>query len=45
MAGKVARGTYLLVVATMIVVWLVTFNKEAPAAAPQPEPQVWQIYS
>jgi hypothetical protein len=44
MAGKVARGTYLLVVATMIVVWLVTFNKEAPAA-PQPEPQVWQMYS
>lgn len=44
MAGKVARGTYLLVVATMIVVWLVTFNKETPAA-PQPESQVWQMYS
>ena len=32
------------VVTTMFVAWIISFNKEAPAA-PQPGPKVWNIYS
>jgi len=45
MIGKVARGTYVLVVATMFVAWIISFNKEAPAKPQRPGPQVWHIYS
>ena len=31
MLGTVARGTYVVVLATMIAAWVVSFNKEAPA--------------
>ena len=45
MIGKIARGAYVLVVGTMVVAWVVSFNKEAPAK-PQPAgPQVWYIHS
>jgi len=44
MIGTVARGTYVVVLAALIVAWVVSFNKEAPAE-PQAEPQVWYIYS
>ncbi len=44
MIGKIARGAYVLVVTTMFVAWIVSFNKEAPAA-PQPAPKAWNIYS
>lgn len=44
MIGKIARGAYVLVVTTMFVAWVISFNKEAPAK-PQPGPQVWRIYS
>jgi hypothetical protein len=44
MIGKVARGTYVLVVGTMIVAWVVSLGKEVPAE-PQASPQVWTIHS
>ena len=44
MIGKVARGTYVLVVGTMIVAWVVSLGKEVPAE-PQASPQTWTIYS
>jgi hypothetical protein len=44
MVGTMARGTYLFLLAVMIVAWVVSFNKTAPAE-PQPMPDVWQIYS
>jgi len=44
MLGTVARGTYVVVLATMIVAWVISFNKEVPAR-PQTGPQVWYIYS
>ncbi len=44
MLGKVARGTYVLVLATMIVAWVISFNKEVPAD-PQPGPEISRIYS
>ena len=44
MMGTIARGTYVLVVTTMFVAWIISFNKEAPAK-PQTGPQVWYIHS
>jgi hypothetical protein len=48
MIGKIARGAYVLVVGTMVVAWVISFNKEAPAK-PQPQtqtgPQIWYIHS
>ncbi|HKS85340.1 MAG TPA: hypothetical protein VJR71_07655 [Pseudolabrys sp.] len=44
MVGTMARGTYLFLLAVMIVAWVVSFNKASPAE-PQPMPDVWQIYS
>ena len=44
MLGTVARGTYLLVLAVMVVAWVVSFNKPAPAE-PQAESATWQMYS
>jgi hypothetical protein len=44
MIGKVARGTYVLVVGTMIVAWVVSLGKEVPVE-PQTSPQIWTIYS
>jgi hypothetical protein len=44
MIGKVARGTYVLVVGTMIVAWVVSLGKEVPVE-PQASPQTWTIYS
>jgi hypothetical protein len=44
MVGKVARGTYLVVLAVMVVAWVVSFNKPAPAET-QAEPATWLMYS
>lgn len=44
MLGRVARGTYVVVLTTMIVAWVFSLNKEAPAA-PQPDQQVWDIFA
>lgn len=44
MVGKIARGAYVFVAGTMIVAWVISFNKEVPAR-PQTGPQVWYIYS
>ena len=44
MIGKVARGTYVLVVGAMIAAWVVSLNKEVPPE-PQASPQTWSIYS
>ena len=44
MIGKIARGAYVLVVGTMVVAWVISFNKEVPAK-PQTSPQVWYIHS
>jgi hypothetical protein len=43
MIGKVARGTYVLVVGTMIVAWVVSLGKVP--VEPQASPQIWTIYS
>jgi hypothetical protein len=43
MIGKVARGTYVLVISAMIVAWVASVGKEVPAE-PQ-SPQTWIIYS
>lgn len=45
MVGKIARGAYVFVVSTMIVAWLISFNKEAPAKPQTTGPQVWYIHS
>jgi hypothetical protein len=44
MVEKIARGAYVFVVGTMIIAWVVSFNKETPAG-PQTGPQVWYIHS
>jgi hypothetical protein len=44
MIGTVARGTYVLVLTAMIVAWVVSLGKEAPAET-QSEQQVWYIHS
>ena len=44
MLGLVARGTYVVVLATMIVTWVVSFNKEAPADT-RPNQAIWYMYS
>ena len=44
MLGTVARGTYVLVLTAMIVAWVFSLNKEAPAE-PQAEQVIWYIYS
>lgn len=44
MIGKVARGTYVLVVGAMIAAWVVSLGKEVPVE-PQASPQIWTIYS
>jgi hypothetical protein len=44
MIGKVARGTYVLVVGTMIVALVVSLGKEV-SVEPQASPQTWTIYS
>ena len=41
MLGTVARGTYVVVLATMVVAWVISLNKEAPADT-QPE-AVWYL--
>jgi hypothetical protein len=43
MVGTIARGTYVLVVATMVVAWVFSLSKEAPA--PQPAQQIWYIFA
>jgi hypothetical protein len=45
MVGKIARGAYVFVVATMFVAWIISFNKEAPATPRTAGPQVWYIHS
>ena len=45
MIGKIARGAYVLVVGTMVVAWVVSFNKEAPPKPKTTSPQVWYVYS
>ena len=44
MVEKIARGAYVFVVGTMIIAWVVSFNKETPAG-PQTGPEVWYIHS
>ena len=36
MVGKIARGAYVFVVATMFVAWVISFNKEVPGHAADP---------
>ena len=44
MLGTLARGTYVVALTAMIVAWVFSMNREAPAE-PQPSEQVGQIYS
>jgi hypothetical protein len=44
MLGTVARGTYVVVVAAMIVAWVFSLNKETPAE-PQADQVIWYIHS
>jgi hypothetical protein len=47
MIGRLARGTYVLVVATMVTAWVVSFTREAPADPQQPPAaeQTWYIFA
>ena len=45
MIGKIARGAYVFVVGTMVVAWVISVNKEAPAKPQQTGPQVSYMYS
>jgi hypothetical protein len=47
MFSKLARGTYVLVVATMVTAWVVSFTREAPADPQQPPAaeQIWYIFA
>ena len=44
MLGTMARGTYVVVLAAMIVAWVFSLNKEAPAE-PQADQVIWYIHS
>ena len=44
MLGTVARGTYVLVLTAMIVAWVFSLNKEAPAES-QADQVIWYIHS
>jgi hypothetical protein len=44
MLGTVARGTYVLVVAAMIVAWVFSLNRQVPAE-PQPNQEFSRAYS
>ena len=47
MVGRVARGTYVLVVTTLVVAWVFSLAKEAPAQPQQPPAaeQIWYIFA
>jgi hypothetical protein len=40
MVGRLARGTYVLVVATMVTAWVLSLNMQAPAAE-----QIWYLFA
>jgi len=42
--GRITLAVGILILGTMIVAWVISFNKEVPAR-PQTGPQVWYIYS
>jgi hypothetical protein len=44
MIGRVARGTYVVVLTAMIAAWVISLNKEVPAEI-DPSPQTWSIHS
>ncbi len=47
MVGRLARGTYVLLVATMVTAWVVSLTREAPAD-PQQAPaseQIWYLFA
>lgn len=44
MIGRVARGTYVLVLTAMVVAWVVSLNKDVPAET-EASPQTWDIHS
>jgi hypothetical protein len=44
MLGRVARGTYVLVLTAMIVAWVFSLNKEVPAE-PQANQVIWYLHS
>jgi len=44
MLGKLARGTYVLVVTAMIVAWVFSLGKEVPAE-PQPTQEISYAYA
>ncbi|HEY6023703.1 MAG TPA: hypothetical protein VIV34_05935 [Pseudolabrys sp.] len=45
MVGRIARGTYVVVVTTMIVAWAFSLGKEAPAEPQQPSQQIWYVFA
>jgi hypothetical protein len=47
MVGKFARGTYVLVVTTMVMAWVVSLTREAPADPQQPPAaeQIWYLFA
>lgn len=44
MIGRIARGTYVLLVGAMIVAWVISLGKEVPVES-DPGQQTWIIYS
>ena len=47
MVSRLARGTYVLVVATMVTAWVVSFTRQAPADPQQPpaSEQIWYLFA
>jgi hypothetical protein len=45
MLRTVARGTYVLVLTAMVVAWVVSLGKDAPAGAQPREQQTWYLHS
>ncbi|HYC16458.1 MAG TPA: hypothetical protein VEC94_04560 [Pseudolabrys sp.] len=44
MLGKIARGTYVVVLTAMVVAWVVSLGKEVPAE-PQSTPQILYMHT
>jgi len=44
MLGRVARGTYVLVLTALVVAWVVSLGKEVPAG-PQSTTQILYIFT
>jgi hypothetical protein len=45
MLGKMARGTYVLVVGAMVVAWVISINQEIPADPQPAQEATYYVYA